>query len=132
MKQRTLLLKKVFEIVQATKEKVGQIKDCVALTLGASNEKAQKDDEVGKDEAQYDVVQEKYDSSVGSILEQLKQKAIEFFRTTENAQKKVGETKESVGSTVDETKQKAFKIVGATKDKVGSIIKIMKDKTLET
>ncbi len=73
-----------------------------------------------------------YNFSVGSILEQLKQKVIEFFQTTKNAQKKVGETKESVGSTIDETKQKASKIVGATKDKVGCIIKIMKDKTLET
>jgi hypothetical protein len=30
---------------------------------------------------QYDVVQEEYDSNVGSILEQLKQKVVEFFGT---------------------------------------------------
>jgi hypothetical protein len=71
----------VFETTQAIKEKVGQIKDCVASTLGASDEKPHKDDEVGKDEAQYDVVQEEYDFNVGSILEQLKQKAAEFFGT---------------------------------------------------
>jgi hypothetical protein len=30
---------------------------------------------------QYDVVQEEYDSNVGLILEQLKQKVVEFFGT---------------------------------------------------
>jgi hypothetical protein len=80
--------------------------------LGTSNEKPHKDDETGKDEAQYDVAQEEYDYSVGSILEQLKQKAIEFFGTVqqktnevvENAQEKVGETNENIGSTINETK----------------------------
>jgi hypothetical protein len=40
--------------------------------LGALDEKPHKDDEVAKDEAQYDDAQEEYDSGVGSILEQLK------------------------------------------------------------
>jgi len=40
--------------------------------LGASYEKPHKDDEVAKDKIQYDVAQKEYDSSVGSILEQLK------------------------------------------------------------
>jgi hypothetical protein len=40
--------------------------------LGTSNEKPQKDDEVGKYEAQYDAVQKEYDFSTSSILEQLK------------------------------------------------------------
>ncbi len=47
--------------------------------MGASNEKPHKDDEVGKDEAQYDVVHKEYEASDGSILEQLKQKVVEFF-----------------------------------------------------
>jgi hypothetical protein len=47
--------------------------------LGALDEKPHKDDEAGKDEAQYDVAQEEYDSKASSILEQLKQKAVEFF-----------------------------------------------------
>jgi hypothetical protein len=76
--------------------------------LGTSDEKPHKDDETGKDEAQYDVVQEEYDSSVGSILELLKQKATEFFGTmqqktsevVENGQKKVREVNENVGSTI--------------------------------
>jgi len=49
--------------------------------LGASDEKPHKDDEARKNEAQYDVAQEEYDFIVGSILEQLKQKATEFFGT---------------------------------------------------
>ncbi len=61
---------------------------------------------------QYDVVQKEYDSNVGSILEQLKQKVVEFFgtmqqksgETIENAQEKVRETKKNVASIVDETK----------------------------
>jgi hypothetical protein len=71
----------VFKTTQVTKEKTSLVKDCAASTLGASNEKPHKDDETGKDVAQYDVAQEEYDPSVGSILEQLKQKAIEFFGT---------------------------------------------------
>jgi hypothetical protein len=71
----------VFETTQATKEKASRVKDRATSTLGAWNEKPHKDDETRKDEAQYDVVQEEYDSSVASILEQLKQKAIEFFGT---------------------------------------------------
>ncbi len=47
--------------------------------MGASNEKPHKDDEAGKDEAQYDVVHEEYEASDGSVLEQLKQKVVEFF-----------------------------------------------------
>jgi hypothetical protein len=47
--------------------------------LGALDEKPHKDDEARKDEAQYDATQEEYDSNVGSILEQLKQKATKFF-----------------------------------------------------
>jgi galactokinase/mevalonate kinase-like predicted kinase len=81
--------------------------------LGTPNEKPHKNDE-----AQYDVDQEKYDYSVGSILEQLKQKVVELFGTmqqkiseiVENVQKKVGKTKESFGSIVDEIKQKASKL----------------------
>jgi hypothetical protein len=34
--------------------------------------KPHKDDEAGKDEAQYDAAQEEYDYVVGSILEKLK------------------------------------------------------------
>jgi hypothetical protein len=71
----------VSKTTQGTKENIGQIKDHAASTLGTSNEKPHKDDEVGKDEAQYGVVQEGYEYGVGSILEQLKQKAIEFFKT---------------------------------------------------
>jgi hypothetical protein len=37
--------------------------------------RSHKGDEVGKDEAQYDVAKEEYDFDVGSILEQLKKKA---------------------------------------------------------
>jgi hypothetical protein len=40
--------------------------------LGALDEKPHQDDEVAKDEAQYDVAQKEYDFGVGSILEQLK------------------------------------------------------------
>jgi hypothetical protein len=61
MKQRTLFFKRVFETSQATKEKVGEIKDHDASTLGASDEKPHKDDEVGKDEAQYDAAKKEYD-----------------------------------------------------------------------
>ncbi len=57
---------------QTTKEKASLVKDCATSTLGASNEKPHKDDESRKDEAQYDVAQEEYDPSVGSILEKLK------------------------------------------------------------
>jgi hypothetical protein len=62
----------VSQTTQATKEKVGQVKDRVAPTLGASYENPHKDDEVKKDEVECDVAQKEYDSSVGSILEQLK------------------------------------------------------------
>jgi hypothetical protein len=48
--------------------------------LGTLNEKPHKDDELGKDEVQYVVAQEEYESGVGSILEQLK-KVVEFFGT---------------------------------------------------
>jgi hypothetical protein len=48
----------VFETIQTTKEKIGQVKDHATSTLGTSDEKPHKDDEVGKDEVQYDVVQE--------------------------------------------------------------------------
>jgi hypothetical protein len=41
----------VSETIQATKEKASQVKDCVASTLGASDEKPHKDDETQKDEA---------------------------------------------------------------------------------
>ncbi len=61
--------------IQATKKNVGQVKDHAVSTLGASNEKPHKDDETRKNEAQYDAIQEEYDYVVGSILEQLKQKA---------------------------------------------------------
>jgi len=57
----------VFETTQATKEKVGQVKDHAASTFGASVEKPDKNDVV-----QYDVAQEKYDFGTSSILEQLK------------------------------------------------------------
>ncbi len=67
------------EITQATKKKISQVKDRVASTLGTSYEKPYKANEARKDEGQYDATQEEYDSSVGSILEQLKQKAAEFF-----------------------------------------------------
>ncbi len=66
--------------IQSTKKNVGQIKDHVASTLGASKEKPHKDDEARKNEAQYDVIQKEYDYGAGSILEQLKQKATEFFK----------------------------------------------------
>ncbi len=69
------------EIAQATKKKVSQIKDHIASTLGTSDEKPYKADEARKDEGQYDATQEEYDYSVSSILEQLKQKAAEFFGT---------------------------------------------------
>ncbi len=49
------------ETIQATKEKTSQIKDHAASTLGALDEKPHKDDEAGKNEAQYDVVQDEYD-----------------------------------------------------------------------
>jgi hypothetical protein len=62
----------VFEIAQVTKEKTSQVKDCATLTLGASDDKPHKDDQIRKNEVQYDVSQEEYDSNVGSILEQLK------------------------------------------------------------
>ncbi len=42
--------------------------------------------------SQYDVAQEEYDPSVGSILEQLKQKATELFGTV---QQKTNEAAES-------------------------------------
>jgi len=48
----------VSKITEATKEKVSQIKDHDASTLGALDEKPHKDDEARKDEAQYDVAQE--------------------------------------------------------------------------
>ncbi len=70
----------MFETTQTTKEKVGQVKDRATSTLGALDEKPHKDDEAGKDEAQYYVVQEEYDYIDGLILEQLKQKVAEFFR----------------------------------------------------
>jgi hypothetical protein len=79
VKQMTLLLRRCLKQLKLLKEKNGQIKDCAASTLGTSNEKPHKDDEAGKDEAQYDAGQ--YDSNVGSILEQLKQKVAEFFGT---------------------------------------------------
>ncbi len=66
----TLVLRRCLRQLKLLKEKVGQVKDRVASTLGASNEKPHKDDEARKDEVQYDVAQ--YDSNVGSILEQLK------------------------------------------------------------
>ncbi len=95
------------ETTQTTKEKVNQVKDHVASTLGTSYEKPHKDDET-----QCDVIEEEYDSNVGSISEQLKHLVTEFFGTTqqktteiiENAQEKVGETEKGVGSTIDETK----------------------------
>jgi hypothetical protein len=62
----------MFETAQDTKEKTNQVKDHAASTLGALDEKPHKDDETGKDEVQYDVAQKEYDSSLGSILEQLK------------------------------------------------------------
>jgi hypothetical protein len=71
----------VFETTQVTKEKVDQVKGHDGSTLGTSDEKPHKDDEAGKDDVQYDAIQEEYDSGVGSILEQLKQKIVEFFRT---------------------------------------------------
>jgi hypothetical protein len=37
----------VSETIQATKKKVGQVKDRATSTLGASDEKPHKDDEVG-------------------------------------------------------------------------------------
>jgi len=46
----------VFEIAQVTQKKVGQVKDHVVSTSRTSNEKPHKDDEVGKNEAQYDVI----------------------------------------------------------------------------
>jgi hypothetical protein len=69
--------------------------------LGALDEKSHKDDEVGKNEVQYDVVQEEYDFSASSILEQLKQKAAEVFgivqqktsEIVENALKKLEKQK---------------------------------------
>ncbi len=75
--------------------------------MGTSYEKPHKDDET-----QFDVVEEEYDYSVGSISEQLKHLATEFFgimqqksgEIIENVQEKVGETKKGVGSTIDETK----------------------------
>jgi len=102
----------VSKSAQAIKEKTCQITSRVASTLGTSYEKPHKNDEARKDEAEYDVVQEEYDSNVGSILEQLKQKVIEFFgtmqqktnETTKNVQKRVGKAKENVGSTIDEIK----------------------------
>jgi hypothetical protein len=48
----------VSKTTQATKEKVSEIKDHDASTLGALNEKPHKDDEARKDETQYDVAQE--------------------------------------------------------------------------
>ncbi len=48
-------IKRVSKTTQAIKEKASLVKDCVASTLGASNEKPHKDDETRKDEAQYDV-----------------------------------------------------------------------------
>jgi hypothetical protein len=50
----------VFKTTQATKEKVGQIKDRATLSLGALNEKPHKDDEARKYEAQ-----EEYDLMLG-------------------------------------------------------------------
>jgi hypothetical protein len=102
----------VSEINQVTKEKSCQIKGRATSTLGAAYEKPHKNDEVEKDEAQYDVAQEEYDFGVGSILEQLKHKAVEFFGTMQqkineiakNVQEKVGEAKDNVGSTIDEIK----------------------------
>jgi len=67
VKQRTLLLRRCLRQFKLLKEKVGQVKDRTSSTLGTSNEKPHKDDEVGKDEAQ-----EEYDFSASSILEQLK------------------------------------------------------------
>jgi hypothetical protein len=69
----------VSKTTQVTKENVGQVKDRAASTLGTSKEKPHKDDEVGKNEAQYDASQEEYDFGASSILEQLKQKATKFF-----------------------------------------------------
>ncbi len=69
----------MFETTQATKEKTCQVKGHVASTLGTSYEKPHKNDEVGKYEARYDVVQEEYDFGVGSILEQLKQKLLNYL-----------------------------------------------------
>ncbi len=82
------------------------------LHLGNTRWKATQEWWSWKDEAQYDVDQEEYDYSVGSILEQLKQKVVELFGTmqqkineiVENVQEKVGKTKESFGSIVDEIK----------------------------
>jgi hypothetical protein len=62
MKQRTLLLRRCLRQLKLLKEKVGQVKDYVASTLGTSNEKPHKDDEARKNEAQYDAAQEEYDS----------------------------------------------------------------------
>jgi hypothetical protein len=62
----------VFKITQATKTKVGQIKDGVVLTLGTLDEKPCQDDEARKNETQYDVIQREYDYSVGPVLKQVK------------------------------------------------------------
>ncbi len=85
------------KIAETTKEKVSQIKDHVASTLGTSYEKPHKDDET-----QFDVAEEEYDYSAGSISKQLKHLATKVFGTMqqktgeiiENVQEKVGETKE--------------------------------------
>jgi hypothetical protein len=69
----------VFKTFQATRKKVGQVKDRATSTLETLDEKPHKDDEVGKYEIQYDAPQKEYDFSVNSILEQLKHKVAKFF-----------------------------------------------------
>jgi hypothetical protein len=77
----------VIKTAQTTKEKVSQIKDHVASTLGTSYEKPQKDDETHCDAAE-----KEYDSSIGLISEQLKHLATKFFGTMEQ---KIGEITEN-------------------------------------